>query len=92
MGIKRLLRNWLLEDEGNKCMPTAVCSDRDSTIPETDTILNFRVFPAVGNYIVEFHHYDRKTDRRNSTLYTIPHEADFGEHIAKIAGAEILKS
>ena len=92
MGIKKLFRNWLLEEDENRLEAMPVCKGSDTTIPETDTILNFRVFPAVGNYIVEFHHYDRKTDRRNSTLYTIPHEADFGEHIAKIAGAEILKS
>lgn len=58
---------------------------------DNDPVLNFRVFNAVGGKVVEFTHYDRKTDRRNSTTYIITNEQDFGERISKIATMESLK-
>lgn len=69
------------------------CCDSSSTdpSPEADSILNFRVYNAVGSYIVEFHRYDKHNDRRNTSLYTISHNDDFGEAISKITAAEIIK-
>lgn len=101
MGLKRVLRNWLLNDgcDQNKPVspqgyygdPKIECSN-SSASPDADAILNFRVFQAVGHHIVEFQRYDRHNDRRNTTLYSIAHDEDFGEKIAKISQTEILKN
>lgn len=75
-----------------KCYPVEDCgSGSTNPSPEMDSILNFRVYNAVGSYVVEFHRYDTRNDRRNNSLYTISHDADFGEAIAKISAAEIIK-
>lgn len=57
-----------------------------------DSVLNFRVYPAVGGKVVEFTCYDQKTERNSSTVYIITNEQDFGERIAKIATMENLKA
>lgn len=58
---------------------------------QSDPVLQFRVFSAVGGKVVEFSHYDLRTDRRNSTTYIITDDQDFGERIAKISTMESLK-
>lgn len=88
--LRRKLLNILHSDENQvvKESPQLVGS-RDSV--DSDPVLQFRVFSAVGGKVVEFSHYDRKTDRRNSTTYIITNEQDFGERISKIATMESLK-
>ena len=97
MGLKRVLRNWLMNDENyeenkpcgvtqGQCYPSI-----DEGTPDADAILNFKVYSAVGSHIVEFNRYDRHNDRRNTTLYTISNDEDFGDKIAKISAMEIIK-
>lgn len=88
--LRRKLLNILHSDENQvvKESPQLVGS-RDSV--DSDPVLQFRVFSAVGGKVVEFSQYDRKTDRRNSTTYIITNEQDFGERISKIATMESLK-
>lgn len=91
--LKRKILNWLQEEDRRGatlgCEPVKV---RESDSVQEDPILNFRVFNAVGGKVVEFNHYDRRTDRRNSTTYIITNDQDFGERISKIATMESLKT
>jgi len=90
--LKRKLRNWVDDAREEPDMVLGIRSrDVDAVPYEEDPILNFRVFSAVGGQVVEFRHYDRKTDRSNSTTYIIHKEDDFGEKISKIANLELLK-
>ena len=90
--LKRKLRNWVDDAREEPDMVLGIRSrDVDAVPYEEDPILNFRVFSDVGGQVVEFRHYDRKTDRSNSTTYIIHKEDDFGEKISKIANLELLK-
>lgn len=101
--LKRKLRNWLEYNENEKFDPRVrrgriessglvVCdTDVESTSIDSDPVLNFKVYSAVGGKIVEFRHYDRQKDRNHYQTYIITNEQDFGERIAKIATMESLK-
>lgn len=88
--LRRKLLNILHSDDSQvKLASPQLVRESDSV--NSDPVLQFRVFSAVGGKVVEFSHYDRKTDRRNSTTYIITNEQDFGERISKIATMESLK-
>lgn len=93
--LKKKVIQWVREDwaqiatvGGTKAHGSR---DVEAGMCENMPILNFRVFPAVGGQVVEFTHYDRKTDRSDTTTYIIRKEDDFGDKIAKIANLEMLK-
>lgn len=85
---KKILR-WIREDRQSSLVRPS--RDVEPGICETDAILNFRVFSAVGGKVVEFTRYDRVTDRRDTTTYIINKDEDFGTKISKIANLELLK-
>jgi hypothetical protein len=88
--LKRKLRSWLNEhEEGNIIGSQLSIKERDSI--ESDPVLNFKVYSAVGGKIVEFRQYDRQRDRNFNQTYIITNDQDFGERIAKIATMENLK-
>ncbi len=89
MGIKRILRNWLLNDDQTEI--SAPCKAIESDDMRAEPTLNFRVFAAVGGRVVEFRKYDRQTDRSEGQTYIIKDSDDFGEAIAKIASMEMIK-
>lgn len=91
--IKRALRDWLLDrsDENEKALQLTASRDVEA-VADSEPILNFRVFSAVGGKVVEFRHYDRQKDRNFTQTYIITNDQDFGERIAKIATMESLKS
>jgi hypothetical protein len=92
--LKRKLRDWILEDEydDQADVPMKLTASRDvEAVCDSDSILNFRVFNAVGGRVVEFRQYDRQKDRTHTQTYIITNEQDFGEKIAKIATMESLK-
>ncbi len=90
--LKRKLRDWIMDDSC-ELVGRSVSAKRDTFlgITESTALLNFRVFEAIGGQVVEFTHYDEKTDRTKSTTYIITKDQDFGERISKIATMEILK-
>lgn len=91
--LKRKLRNWVMDDSSELVLGRGISAKRDTElgITESSALLNFRVFDAVGGQVVEFTHYDTKTDRTNSTTYIITKDQNFGERISKIATMEMLK-
>ncbi len=93
--FKKLVIKWVRDDWENARVEknSVLVSSRDTeAVSESDPILNFRVFNAVGGRVVEFRHYDRQKDRSNTQTYIITNDEDFGEKIAKIATLESLKS
>ena len=85
--LRKKLLNIIYSEEKE---PTGVLVKEGESI-NSDPVLQFRVFGAVGGKVVEFSHYDRRTDRRNSTTYIITDDQDFGDRISKIATLESLK-
>lgn len=90
--LRKKLLNILHSDDENQKVASAGLATISKDEVQSDPVLNFRVFSAVGGKVVEFTQYDRRTDRRNSTTYIITNEQDFGERISKIATMENLKS
>lgn len=96
--FKQMIIRWVREDWNTanrieKDTSVKLISNRDvEAVSESDPILNFRVFSAVGGKIVEFRRYDRQRDRHETQTYIITNEQDFGERIAKIATMENIKS
>ena len=88
--LKRKLRNWLSEDDTAECVSIGKIRVSEDCV-ESDPVLNFKVYNAVGGKIVEFRHYDRQKDRNFNQTYIITNDQDFGDRIAKIATMEILK-
>lgn len=94
--FKRMLRNWLNDDKqveytlsSNKAS-LQIRADSDSV--ESEPVLNFKVYSAIGGKIVEFRRYDRQRDRNDHQTYIITNDQDFGDRIAKIATMENLKA
>lgn len=91
--FKKLVVKWVREDWENariEKVPQLV-SSRETDCVESDPVLNFKVYNAVGGKIVEFRHYDRQKDRSFNQTYIITADQDFGDRIAKIATMEALK-
>ena len=90
--LKRKLAKWVNEynNEPKPSREGILVGEQDSV--SSDSILNFRVFSAVGGRVVEFRHYDRKMDRNHTTTYIVTNDQDFGERISKIATLEVMKS
>jgi hypothetical protein len=90
--LKRKLRDWVNDAREEPDMVLGIKSrDVEAQMCDSDPILNFRVFSAVGGQVVEFRRYDRKTDRSDTSTYIIHKDDDFGEKISKIANLELLR-
>ncbi len=89
--LKRKIRNWLSEDIIQEKSVNILAREETSTV-ESEPVLNFKVYSAIGGKIVEFRQYDRQKDRNHTQTYIITPDQDFGERIAKIATMESLKS
>ena len=100
--FKRMVVKWVREDwekasqpMPDDCYPSTKMS-RGNTISahrgiDSEPMLNFKVYSAVGGKIVEFSRYDRKSDRHDHQVYIIGKDEDFGEKIAKISTLEVLR-
>lgn len=95
--FKKLVVKWVREDwesvrQSKENYPSlAISSSKDGDSLDSEPVLNFKIYSAVGGRIVEFRHYDRQKDRSFNQTYIITSDQDFGERIAKIATMEALK-
>ena len=97
--FKKMVVRWVREDWNNSSKNSSlmssgsqVISREEASCVESEPVLNFKVYSAVGGRIVEFRKYDRNRDRNETQTYIITNDQDFGERIAKIATMENLKS
>ena len=103
--FKRMVVKWVREDWENAnqpmqddCYPSPKLSRGNSissigsrTSIDSEPMLQFKVYSAVGGKIVEFSRYDRKSDRHDHQVYIVGKDEDFGEKIAKISTLEVLR-
>jgi hypothetical protein len=90
--LKRKLRDWVRDANEEADLNINLVASRDvEAVSDAESVLNFRVFNAIGGRVVEFRTYDRQKDRTHTQTYIITNEQDFGERIAKIATMESLK-
>lgn len=95
--LKKKFRDWSREAWESDMEPSQSLGKVVSTsVYETrqlnsEAVLNFTVYNAVGGKVVEFRYHDRNSDRSHNQMYVIGKDEDFGEKIAKIATLEVIK-
>jgi hypothetical protein len=58
---------------------------------DDNPVLNFRIFSAQNGTILEFRHYDRKTDRNNTSTFIVGENEDVSEYVRKCLPMELMK-
>ena len=90
--IKRKIRNWLNEPyEDIKSSGIGISSVREDGRPDTDPVLNFRIYRAENGQILEFNRYDRVKDRHQTSVYIIGKDEDVAEKVSKCVTLETMK-
>ena len=94
--LKRKVIQWVREDwdaeyEKNRDRGISLKAVEDTSVPETDPVLTFRIYSATNGQILEFRHYDRKNDRSHNSTYIIERDKDVGEFVTKCLSLEMLK-
>jgi hypothetical protein len=90
--LKHKLRDWLNSDDNRVyksrgiAEPVSVSSDNIDADGYT-----LRVYPARGGRVIQYHKYDRKTDRQNTSLYVISDSEDLGDAVKNIVVEQALQ-
>ena len=90
--LKHKLRNWVNSDDNRVyksrgiAEPVSVSSDNIDADGYT-----LRVYPARGGRVIQYHKYDRKQDRSNTSLYVISDSEDLGEAVKNIVVEQALQ-
>jgi len=93
--LKRRLRNWINSDYDEPDSPGTLRSNRATVRAndafESDGGLTIRLYKANGGRIVNFNHYDRKTDRNYNSVYIVTDEQDFERELGKMITMESMR-
>lgn len=91
--LKRKVIKWVREDweEAKEDNSIGLVSIRDSNRPDTDPVMNFRIYSAENGKILEFNRYDYVKDRNHVSMYIIDKEEDVSEKVSKCLSLELLK-
>jgi len=91
--LKRKVIKWVHEDweEAKEDNSIGLISARDNNRPNTDPIINFRIYSAENGKILEFNRYDHAKDRNRVSMYIIDKEEDVSEKVSKCLSLELLK-
>jgi hypothetical protein len=90
--LKHKLRNWVNSDDNRVyksrgiAEPVSVSSDNIDADGYT-----LRVYPARGGRVIQYHKYDRKQDRANTSLYVISDSEDLGDAVKNIVVEQALQ-
>jgi hypothetical protein len=92
--LKRKVVKWVREDweeEHKKSIDVGISLRSDDNRPESDPVLNFRIYSAENGKVLEFNRYDRTKDRHNVSLYIIGKDEDIAEKVSKCVTLESMK-
>jgi len=90
--IKRKIQNWLNEPyEDVESNSIGISPVREDSRPDTDPVLNFRIYSAENGQILEFNRYDRVKDRHRTSMYIIGKDEDVAEKVSKCVTLETMK-
>ena len=90
--LKYKLRDWINSDNNRAyksrgiAEPVSVSSDNIDADGYT-----LRVYPARGGRVIQYHKYDRKHDRQNTSLYVISDSEDLGDAVKNIVVEQALQ-
>ncbi len=92
--IKRKVQQWANEptdedlDYNHSGKYTAI---KESTVPDTNSILNFRIYSAQNGMILEFRHYNARIDTSDVSSYIVPEDHDIVDYVRQCLPMEIMK-
>jgi hypothetical protein len=94
--FKKKLYQWVKDanDEANSYAMKGIGIDKaigDTGQVNDDPVLNFRIFSAQNGLILEFRHYDRKTDRSNTSTFIVGENQDVSEYVRQCLPIELMK-
>lgn len=53
--------------------------------------MDYTIYVASGGYVLEYHHYNSKTDMSEHRIHIISDASDFGDQLSKIITLELLR-
>ena len=90
--LKYKLRDWINSDNNraykSRGIPEPVSVSSDNIDADGYTL---RVYPARGGRVIQYHKYDRKQDRANTSLYVISDSEDLGDAVKNIVVEQALQ-
>ena len=98
--LKRKLYNWVRQGERLDSIELEPISIKSATVGSRgksanlgnhNTRMNFTLHKANGGFVVEYSHYDERSDRHYESLHLIGSEEEFADSLAKIIFLECLK-
>jgi hypothetical protein len=89
--LKRKLRNWIREIDLDPVKGDCGVVSQIENRPDTDPIMNFRVYSAENGKILEFNRYDHAKDRNRVSMYIIDKDEDVSEKVSKCLSLELMK-
>jgi hypothetical protein len=92
--LKNKLRQWVFEEREQDVLATSPKRGINTVSRRQleSRGMNFTVYQANGGNIIEYSHYDEKTDRHYHRLHIIPSDDDLGQGIAHIITLEMLRN
>jgi hypothetical protein len=92
--FKKKLYQWVKDanDEANSYATKGLVASSDVTASMDDNpVLNFRIFSAQNGIILEFRHYDRKTDRSNTSTFIVSESEDVSDYVRQCLPIELMR-
>lgn len=92
--LKKKLRNWVREadnDYPEKSVGIGLRSISESNRPDTEPVLNFRIYSAENGKVLEFNRYDCSKDRSQCTIYIIGKDEDIADKVSKCVTLETMR-
>lgn len=92
--FKKKLYQWVKDanDEANSYATKGLVAASDVTASMDDNpVLNFRIFSAQNGTILEFRHYDRKTDRNNTSTFIVAESEDVSDYVRQCLPIELMR-
>lgn len=92
--FKKKLHQWVREanDEANSYATKGLVASSDvASSIDDNPVLNFRIFSAQNGTILEFRHYDRKTDRSNTSTFIVAESEDVSDYVRQCLPIELMK-
>jgi hypothetical protein len=92
--LKRKIRNWINEPYEDTVVASkgiSLHARSEFDRPDTEPVLNFRIYSAENGKVLEFNRYDRVKDKSQCTIYIIGKDEDIAEKVSKCVTLETMR-
>ena len=93
--LRNKIIKWVREDwdkaREDASVGIGLRSIRESNRPDSEPVLNFRIYSAENSKVLEFNRYDRSNDRSQCTIYIIGKDEDIADKVSKCVTLETMR-